>query len=130
VYSAHKNIRHQSFEVFWYTHHLFIIFMLGLYTHATGCFVRDSVDAYSPFAGEVFWNHCIGYQSWRFTIWVGGLYMAERLWREYRSRRQTEITKVVRHPYSMFRAHWPQFQALTLFCRCHGDPVQKAVDEI
>ncbi|KAI5850660.1 ferric reductase NAD binding domain-containing protein [Tricharina praecox] len=98
--TAHKNIRHQCFEAFWYTHHLFIIFMIGLYTHATGCFVRDSVDPYSPFAGKPFWNHCIGYQGWRFTIWAGGLYMAERLWREYRSRRQTEITKVVRHPYN------------------------------
>ena len=74
--------------------------MLALYTHATGCFVRDTAEPYSPLAGEPFWDHCIGYQGWRFTIWVGGLYLIERLWREIRSRRYTEISKVVRHPYS------------------------------
>ena len=34
--TAHQKIRHQCFEVFWYTHHLAFFFMLGLYTHATG----------------------------------------------------------------------------------------------
>jgi NADPH oxidase len=46
--------------------------MIGFYTHATGCFVRDSVDpdyvSYFPFYST---EHCLGYQSWRFTIWVG-----------------------------------------------------------
>ena len=41
--TAHHKIRQQSFETFWYTHHLFVPFLLGLYTHATGCFVRDTV---------------------------------------------------------------------------------------
>lgn len=100
--TAHANIRKQSFETFWYTHHLFIVFMLGFYTHATGCFVRDDALPHSPFEGEQFWNHCIGYQAWRFTLWVGVLYMAERIYREIRSRRETTITRVVRHPYSEF----------------------------
>ncbi|KAI5785914.1 ferric reductase NAD binding domain-containing protein [Geopyxis carbonaria] len=98
--TAHSKIRQQCYEAFWYTHHLFIIFMLGFYTHATGCFVRDDAPEHSPFAGKEFWDHCIGYQSWRFTLWAGGLYLAERLYREIRSRRQTEITRLVRHPYN------------------------------
>ncbi len=97
--TAHARIRQQSFETFWYTHHLFIPFLLGLYTHATGCFVRDSVPSFSPFAGKLFWQHCIGYQGWRWELWGGGLYLFERLYREIRARRETEITKVVRHPY-------------------------------
>jgi len=97
--TAHAKIRQQSFETFWYTHHLFIPFMLGLYTHATGCFVRDTVDPYSPFAGDNFWNHCIGYEGWRWELWGGGLYLIERLYREIRSRRDTKIVRVVRHPY-------------------------------
>lgn len=97
--TAHKKIRQQSFETFWYTHHLFIPFMLGLYTHATGCFVRDTPLPYSPFAGKVFWDHCIGYEGWRWELWGGGFYLCERIWREIRSRRETEIVKVVRHPY-------------------------------
>ncbi|KFY36091.1 hypothetical protein V494_05325 [Pseudogymnoascus sp. VKM F-4513 (FW-928)] len=97
--TAHAKIRQQSFETFWYTHHLFIPFMLGLYTHATGCFVRDSADPFSPFAGADFWGHCIGYEGWRWELWGGGLYFAERLYREIRARRETEIIRVIRHPY-------------------------------
>lgn len=97
--TAHAKIRQQSFETFWYTHHLFIPFMLGLYTHATGCFVRDTTDPFSPFAGEEFWKHCIGYQGWRWELWAGGLYFAERVYREVRARRETKIVRVVRHPY-------------------------------
>ena len=97
--SAHRRIRQQSFETFWYLHHLFIPFLLAMYTHATGCFVRDTINPYSPFAGNPFWNHCLGYEGWRWELIGGGLYLCERLWREIRSRRETEITKVVRHPY-------------------------------
>ncbi|KAL5596658.1 hypothetical protein BROUX41_006648 [Berkeleyomyces rouxiae] len=99
--TAHAKIRQQSFETFWYTHHLFIPFMLGLYTHATGCFVRDTPTPFSPFAGANFWNHCIGYQGWRWELWSGGLYLFERLYREVRARRETTITRVIRHPYDV-----------------------------
>ncbi|KFY77764.1 hypothetical protein V499_02918 [Pseudogymnoascus sp. VKM F-103] len=97
--TAHAKIRQQSFETFWYTHHLFIPFLLGLYTHATGCFVRDTADPFSPFAGKDFWDHCVGYEGWRWELWGGGLYFAERLYREIRARRETEIIRVIRHPY-------------------------------
>ncbi|MCJ1401918.1 hypothetical protein MMC11_005135 [Xylographa trunciseda] len=97
--TAHAKIRQQSYETFWYTHHLFIPFFLALYTHATGCFVRDSVDPVSPFAGSEFWDHCIGYEGWRWELFAGGLYLLERIYREIRSRRSTEIVKVIRHPY-------------------------------
>lgn len=99
--TAHARIRQQSFESFWYTHHLFIPFFLALYTHTTGCFVRDSVDAFSPFAGEQYWAHCIGYLGWRWELWTGGFYLLERLYREIRARRETNITRVVRHPYDV-----------------------------
>lgn len=97
--TAHHKIRQQCFEAFWYTHHLALIFILALYTHATGCFVRDTPEPFSPFDTEQFWKHCIGYQSWRFTLWTFGIYFVERVWREIRARKHTEITKVVKHPY-------------------------------
>lgn len=97
--TAHRKIRQQSFETFWYTHHLFIPFLLGLYTHATGCFVRDTPNPFSPFAGADFWDHCIGYEGWRWELWGGGIYLFERIYREIRSRRETEIVRVIRHPY-------------------------------
>ncbi|KAF2454760.1 FAD-binding domain-containing protein [Lineolata rhizophorae] len=97
--TAHQKIRQQCFEAFWYTHHLFVPFLLGMYTHAVGCFVRPTAEPFSPFAGADFWNFCIGYQGWRWELFGGGIYMFERLYREVRARRETEIIKVVRHPY-------------------------------
>ncbi|KAI9932667.1 hypothetical protein MW887_008916 [Aspergillus wentii] len=97
--TAHHRIRQQSFETFWYTHHLFVPFMLALYTHATGCFVRDTTHPISPLAGKKFWNHCLGYEGWRWELVGGAFYLFERLYREIRSRRETVITKVIRHPY-------------------------------
>ncbi|KAA8649713.1 putative NADPH oxidase (NoxA) [Aspergillus tanneri] len=97
--TAHNRIRQQSFETFWYIHHLFVPFMLALYTHATGCFVRDTADPISPLDGDKFWRHCLGYEGWRWELVGGGLYLLERLYREVRARRQTVITKVIRHPY-------------------------------
>jgi NADPH oxidase len=100
--TAHHKIRQQSFETFWYTHHLFIPFLLGLYTHATGCFVRDTVQPFSPFDHNNFWAHCIGYEGWRWELWGGGLYFIERVYREIRARRETQIVRVVRHPYGQY----------------------------
>ena len=97
--TSHVRIRQQSYETFWYTHHLFVPFFLALYTHATGCFVRDTELPYSPFAGSPFWNHCLGYEGWRWELWGGGLYLLERIYREIQSRRPTRIHKVIRHPY-------------------------------
>ncbi|MCJ1260039.1 hypothetical protein MMC24_007879 [Lignoscripta atroalba] len=97
--TAHAKIRQQSYETFWYTHHLFIPFLLGLYTHATGCFVRPTENPVSPLAGAKFWQDCIGYQGWRWELWAGGFYLVERIYREIRARRSTQILKVIRHPY-------------------------------
>jgi NADPH oxidase len=85
--TAHSSIRKQCFEAFWYTHHLVrssfvacsclrsfqaFFFMLALYTHATGCFVRDSVlPDYIPTFPFYSTEHCLGYLSWRFIIWPG-----------------------------------------------------------
>jgi NADPH oxidase len=97
--TAHYKIRQQCFEAFWYTHHLAFFFMIGLYTHATGCFVRDSVlpdyIATFPFYST---EHCLGYLSWRFIIWPGVLYFGERVWREIRARFATKLSKLLVHP--------------------------------
>ncbi|KAG9288770.1 hypothetical protein G9A89_023067 [Geosiphon pyriformis] len=84
--SAHQRMKHQTFETFWYTHHLAFFFMLCLYFHGYGCFVKTA-------SGE-----CRGYRSWRFTVWSGGLYFLERVLREVRSRQSTQITKIISHP--------------------------------
>ncbi|KAI9639408.1 ferric reductase NAD binding domain-containing protein [Dioszegia hungarica] len=97
--TAHSSIRKQCFEAFWYTHHLAFFFMLALYTHATGCFVRDSVDPdYIPTFPFYSTEHCLGYLSWRFIIWPGIIYFGERVYRQVRAARATEIQRVLYHP--------------------------------
>ncbi|KAF8758914.1 NADPH oxidase isoform 1 [Rhizoctonia solani] len=97
--TAHHKVRKQCFEAFWYTHHLAFFFMLGLFTHATGCFVRDSAQpdyiSTFPFYST---EHCLGYLSWRFIIWPAIIYFGERLYREVRARRATTLQKVLVHP--------------------------------
>lgn len=113
--TAHAKIRQQSFETFWYTHHLFIPFMLGLYTHATGCFVRDTALPFSPIGDDKnFWGHCLGYEGWRWELWGGGLYFMERIYREIRARRETKIVRVVRHPYGKFSKLFPCHRPLLI----------------
>ena len=97
--TAHHKIRHQCFEAFWYTHHLAFFFMIGLYAHATGCFVRNSpgpdyISSFPFYSTE----HCLGYLSWRFTIWPSIIYFGERMYREFRARRATKLSKVIVHP--------------------------------
>jgi NADPH oxidase len=100
IYStAHHKIRAQCFEAFWYTHHLAFFFMIGLYTHATGCFVRDSVNPdYIPAFPFYSTQHCLGYESWRFIIWPGIIYFGERVYREIRARKATRLSKLLVHP--------------------------------
>ncbi|CAB4384688.1 unnamed protein product [Rhizophagus irregularis] len=102
--SAHRSIRQQSFETFWYTHHLAFIFMMCLYTHAVGCFVRTNIQL-GP-------QRCKGYFSWEFTIWGGIIYFFERVLREVRSRQPTQITKVINHPSKAIEIHFskPSFK--------------------
>lgn len=78
---------------------LYPLFFLAIFTHATGCFVRDSVlpdwTRTFPFYST---EHCLGYQSWRFTIWPFVLYFFERVYREVRYRQETKIVAVFLHP--------------------------------
>ncbi|KAJ7760645.1 NADPH oxidase isoform 1 [Mycena maculata] len=104
--TANQRMRHRCFEAFWYTHHLAFFFMLGLYSHATGCFVRDTPGPdYTrtfPFYNP---DHCLGYMSWRFIIWPGILYFGERVWREIRARRTTRLSRVLVHPSGAMELH-------------------------
>lgn len=88
--TAARSIRKQCFEAFWYTHHLAFFWMLGLYTHATGCFVRGALP------GEQV--ECLGYNTVQFTAISGVLYFGERVLREVRARRETRIIGVLLHP--------------------------------
>jgi hypothetical protein len=106
--------------------------MIGLFTHATGCFVRDSVDpdyiSTFPFYST---DHCLGYFSWRFIIWPFIIYFGERVWREIRARRATRLSKVLVHPSGMLLLYITPRRKLMLSAsvfayRCYGAPDHQA----
>ncbi|TNY18171.1 NADPH oxidase [Rhodotorula diobovata] len=88
--TAHAKIRKQAYEAFWYTHHLAVLFLLGLYVHAVGCFVRGALPDQPV--------RCLGYNTWTWTIWGGVALFVERLTREIRARRRTLLIGVLLHP--------------------------------
>ena len=85
--SVKMEVKKKNFEIFWYTHHLFLPFFFALFFHAFGCFVKSTQT-----------KQCKGYNSNYYTIPVFCLYMAERILREYRARQPTNLTKVIFHP--------------------------------
>uniref|UniRef100_A0A8C7XGJ5 NADPH oxidase 2 n=1 Tax=Oryzias sinensis TaxID=183150 RepID=A0A8C7XGJ5_9TELE len=116
ITSSMEVIRRSYFEVFWYTHHLFVIFFIGLVFHGFGRIVRGqtsrSLDSNDPdvcadrfedwgknesgcavpaFAGNP-------PMTWKWVVGPMFLYVCERLVRIYRSHQKVVITKVVMHP--------------------------------
>ncbi|KAI2795237.1 hypothetical protein POX_a01842 [Penicillium oxalicum] len=67
------------------------------YTEAAG--ITGHVMLLCMMLMESILGHCFGYEGWRWELVAATLYLFERLYREVRSRRETEITKVIRHPY-------------------------------
>ncbi|CAK7312457.1 NADPH oxidase 1 [Vulpes lagopus] len=119
VTSAMEFIRRSYFEVFWYTHHIFIIYFIGLGIHGIGGIVRgqteESLNESHPHrCAESFkqWDdhdsHCkhprfegLPAESWKWILAPGVLYILERILRFYRSQQKVVITKiaiVVMHP--------------------------------
>lgn len=66
-----KKIRTQAYESFYWTHHLAFLFLVALYTHATGCFVSGGLPGQPA--------QCLGYDAWKWTSWTAGLYFLERI---------------------------------------------------
>ncbi|XP_001914763.3 NADPH oxidase 1 isoform X1 [Equus caballus] len=117
VTSAMEFIRRSYFEVFWYTHHLFVIYFIGLGLHGIGGIVRgqtqESMHESDPRKCEESfqtWNdhhpscknpRFEGHapESWKWILAPLILYLFERIiLRGYRSLQKVEIIKVVMHP--------------------------------
>ncbi|KAG7467453.1 hypothetical protein MATL_G00153950 [Megalops atlanticus] len=116
ITSSMEVIRRSYFEVFWFTHHLFVIFFIGLVIHGVGRIVRgqtvESLKQHNP-------EQCAKYfetwgqngtfcpvpnfagnppMTWKWVVGPMFLYLCERLVRFYRSQQKVVITKVVMHP--------------------------------
>ncbi|XP_076826428.1 NADPH oxidase 2 isoform X2 [Brachyhypopomus gauderio] len=115
ITSSMEVIRRSYFEVFWFTHHLFIIFFIGLVLHGIGRIVRgqspESLYHHDPerchhefekwgsdpqCPEPEFRGNFPG--TWKWVVAPMFLYLCERLVRFYRSQQKVVITKVVMHP--------------------------------
>lgn len=88
ITSALEAVRRKHFEIFWFTHHLFLVFFGGLLVHGSFCFIKTNTP-----------DPCNGGPSfWKFWIASAIVYLLERILREVRGRKPTFISKVVQHP--------------------------------
>jgi len=96
--AAHEKVRHQSFETFWYLHHLAFAWYFCFFFHAYGCFVKtDPFWLSGGDPAETSWE-CRPYNSWMYNLVGFSIYVLERVVRMVRSRMETNVTKVVMHP--------------------------------
>ncbi|KAM8910820.1 NADPH oxidase 1 isoform 2-T2 [Spinachia spinachia] len=114
ITSSMEVIRRSYFEVFWYTHHLFVVFFIGLVIHGAGFIVRRQVTTNPPhnltfcrdrisdwgthpqcpmpqFAGGPA-------QTWWWVIGPMILYVFERVLRFIRYMQAVTYRKIVMHP--------------------------------
>lgn len=112
--SATELIRRSYFEVFWYNHHLFVIFYIGLVVHGVQGIVRfqSNTDEHDPETcskNVTSWGKegdCktlpkfapFGMNTWKWVVGPMFLYLVERGIRFYRSFQTVKIMKVVNHP--------------------------------
>ncbi|XP_012378508.2 cytochrome b-245 heavy chain isoform X2 [Dasypus novemcinctus] len=116
ITSSTKTIRRSYFEVFWYTHHLFVIFFIGLAIHGAERIVRGQTDASLKISkpencsksilrwgekGQCKIPEFAGNppMTWKWIVGPMFLYLCERLVRFWRSQQKVVITKVVTHPF-------------------------------
>ncbi|XP_042663308.1 NADPH oxidase 1 isoform X2 [Tyto alba] len=118
VTSSTEFIRRNYFEVFWYTHHLFLIYFAGLVIHGIARLVRGQTEEsmeevhphrcapYLPQKDEDCSHDCckepefgsIPAESWKWVLAPVLLYIFERILRVWRARQKVVVTKVVMHP--------------------------------
>ncbi|XP_069318912.1 cytochrome b-245 heavy chain isoform X2 [Eulemur rufifrons] len=116
ITSSTKTIRRSYFEVFWYTHHLFVIFFIGLAIHGAERIVRgQTAESLKEHNVEVCKQNITEWgkikecpipqfsgnppMTWKWIVGPMFLYLCERLVRFWRSQQKVVITKVVTHPF-------------------------------
>ncbi|XP_076148332.1 NADPH oxidase 1 [Alosa pseudoharengus] len=114
ITSSMEVIRRSYFEVFWYTHHLFVVFFIGLVIHGAGRIVRNQKTTDPPhntsfcFSRPEQWGQIPecpipqfagGFpQTWMWVIGPMFLYVCERLLRFIRYTQKVEYRKIVIRP--------------------------------
>ncbi|XP_006915079.1 NADPH oxidase 3 [Pteropus alecto] len=122
VTSSTEFIRQTSYELFWYTHHIFIIFFISLAIHGAGRMVRGQTpeslllhnitfcrDHYAEWkaAAQCPVPQFSGKEpsAWKWVLGPVVLYACERVIRFWRFQQEVVITKVVSHPSGVLELH-------------------------
>ncbi|XP_056294934.1 NADPH oxidase 1 [Pseudoliparis swirei] len=114
ITSSMEVIRRSYFEVFWYTHHLFVIFFAGLVIHGIGYIVRKQSNTEQPFNTTFCQTRSSDWgriqecpvpqfsggpaQTWWWVISPMILYLCERVLRFIRYMQAVTYRKIVMHP--------------------------------
>ncbi|XP_045400579.1 NADPH oxidase 3 [Lemur catta] len=120
--SSTEFIRQVSYELFWYTHHVFIIFFISLAIHGAGRIVRGQTPESLSLHNVTFCrDHYAEWQTatqcpvpqfsgkepsaWKWVLSPVVLYACERIIRFWRFQQEVVITKVVSHPSRVLELH-------------------------
>ncbi|XP_026530492.1 NADPH oxidase 1 isoform X1 [Notechis scutatus] len=143
ITSSMEQIRRSYFEVFWYTHHLFVIYFAGLVIHGIAGLVRGQTaeslmknnpkkcahrhtqwgrNSSHPYC-EVPEFGSIPAESWKWVLAPIILYAFERALRIWRSCQKVDIMKVIMHPsrvleIQMFKAGFSMEIGQYVFLNC------------
>lgn len=107
VTSSSELLRRSYFEVFWYTHHLFVVFFVGLIVHGMQGLLRrqTNIEEHDPETCHKNIIKCprphfeaAGAETWKWVVLPLSLYFIERFIRFVRSLQKVVISKIVRHP--------------------------------
>uniref|UniRef100_A0A803Y075 NADPH oxidase 3 n=1 Tax=Meleagris gallopavo TaxID=9103 RepID=A0A803Y075_MELGA len=122
VTSSTELIRRSCYEVFWYTHHLFVVFFIGLIIHGTGQLVRGQTP-HSLLLHNITYckEHYLEWEkttqcplpqfsgnkpvAWKWVVSPVVLYICERIVRFWRFQQEVVITKVVTHSSGVLELH-------------------------
>ncbi|XP_064148683.1 NADPH oxidase 3 [Loxodonta africana] len=120
--SSTEFIRQISYELFWYTHHVFIIFFISLAVHGAGGIVRGQTPESLSEHNTTFCRDHYGEweaaaqcpvpqfsgkepSAWKWVLGPVVLYACERIIRFWRFQQEVVITKVVSHPSGVLELH-------------------------
>ncbi|OPJ72938.1 NADPH oxidase 3 [Patagioenas fasciata] len=120
--SSTELIRRSCYEVFWYTHHLFVVFFIGLIIHGMGQLVRGQTPQSLllhnvTYCKDRYWEWENATQcplpqfsgnepvAWKWVLSPMVLYICERIVRFWRFQQEVVITKVVTHSSGVLELH-------------------------
>ncbi|KAF9180725.1 hypothetical protein BGZ51_005934 [Haplosporangium sp. Z 767] len=88
VITSFPSVRQKKFEVFWYWHHLFLLFFGMFSIHGAFCLLTPDRPPYCKDIASF----------WKYWVASGFIYLLERIMREWRASQKTVISRVILHP--------------------------------